>query len=67
MLHRLRRENPSKTFIPLREDAVCEYMKTITLPKVFRALRDLVYEVRVPPDVARRARVAIERMVTTSS
>ncbi|HXY27525.1 MAG TPA: quinolinate synthase NadA [Acidimicrobiales bacterium] len=67
MLHRLRQENPSKRFIPLREDAVCEYMKTITLPKVYRALRDLVYEVRVPADVAGRARAAIDRMVATSA
>jgi len=67
MLHRLRHESPSKTFIALREDAICEYMKTITLPKVYRALRDLVYEARVPADTARRARFAIDRMVATSS
>ncbi|HXX89341.1 MAG TPA: quinolinate synthase NadA [Acidimicrobiales bacterium] len=67
MLHRLRQENPAKAFIPLREDAVCEYMKTITLPKVYRALRDTVYEVRVPEEVARRARTAIDRMVATSA
>ena len=34
LLHRLRKENPGKQFIPLREDAICEYMKTITLPKL---------------------------------
>ncbi len=33
--------------MPVREDAVCEYMKTITLPKLCRALRDLVYQARV--------------------
>ncbi len=63
LLHRLRKENPAKEFIPIREDAVCEYMKTITLPKVYRALRDLVYEVRVAEPVAGRARRAIERMM----
>ncbi|MEN8185023.1 MAG: quinolinate synthase NadA [Myxococcota bacterium] len=65
LLYRLRKENPEKQFIPVREDAVCEYMKTITLPKVYRSLRDLVYEVSVPEDVAQRARAAIERMVAT--
>jgi hypothetical protein len=30
LLHRLHKEAPSHTFVPLREDAVCEYMKTIT-------------------------------------
>jgi quinolinate synthase len=47
----------------VREDAIREYMKTITLPKVYRSLRDLVYEVRVPEAIAERARAAIERMV----
>ena len=63
LLHRLRKENPGKKFIPIREDAVCEYMKTITLAKVYRSLRDLVYEVRVPGPVASRARKAIHRMM----
>jgi quinolinate synthase len=63
LLYRLRKENPAKQFIPVREDAICEYMKTITLPKVYRALRDHIYEVRVPAEIADRARAAIERMV----
>ena len=41
-------------------------MKTITLPKLYRVLRDDVYEVRVPEPIAHRARVAIERMVTVA-
>ncbi len=63
MLHRLRQENARTTFVPVRDDAVCSYMKTITLPKLFRALRDDVYEVRVPEPVASRARRAIDRML----
>jgi quinolinate synthase len=63
MLHRLRTVNPAKSFIPLREDAVCSYMKTITLAKLYRALRDDVYAVTVSDDVARRARIAIDRML----
>jgi len=66
MLHRLEKIAPDKSFIPLREDAICEYMKTITLPKVYRALRDDVYEVTVPPDIADRARLAIERMIAVA-
>jgi quinolinate synthase len=38
-------------------------MKMITLPKLRDALRDGVYEVRVDPAIAERARVPIERMV----
>lgn len=63
LIYRLQKENPGKEFLPVREDAICEYMKTISVPKLYRALRDLVYEVRVPESVATRARAAIERMV----
>jgi quinolinate synthase len=38
-------------------------MKMITLPKLRDALRDTKFEVRVPPAIAQRARVPIERMV----
>jgi quinolinate synthase len=41
-------------------------MKMITLPKLRDALRDNVYEVRVPPDTAAAARRAIERMIAIS-
>ena len=41
-------------------------MKMITLPKLRDALRDLVHEVRVPAEIAARARVPIERMVAIS-
>ncbi len=67
MIHRLRKERPDKTYIPVRADAVCEYMKTITVPKLYRSLRDLVDEVTVAPEVADRARVAIERMVAVGT
>jgi quinolinate synthase len=63
MLHRLHKENPTKQFVPLRADAICEYMKTITLPKLYRSLRDLVYEVRVEEPIRSRARLAIDRMM----
>jgi quinolinate synthase len=39
------------------------FMKMITLPKLRDALRDFKYEVRVPPEIAERARVPIDRMV----
>jgi quinolinate synthase len=63
ILHRMRKENPGKTFLPVKEDAVCQYMKTITLEKVYRSLRDMVYEVRVPTNVADKARLSIQRML----
>jgi quinolinate synthase len=63
ILHRMQNESPEKTFIPANPAAVCRYMKMITLPKLVDSLRDLQHEVRVPPAIADRARVPIERMV----
>jgi quinolinate synthase len=63
ILHRLRRENPSKRFVAANERASCAYMKVTTLPKVKRALERLEHRITVPEDVASRARLAIERMI----
>jgi quinolinate synthase len=43
--------------------AFCRYRKMITLPKLRDSLRDLKFEVRVPKEIAARARLPIERMV----
>ncbi|HVB32492.1 MAG TPA: quinolinate synthase NadA [Gemmatimonadaceae bacterium] len=64
ILHRLRREYPGKTFFAANERASCAYMKVTTLPKVLRALQRNEHHITVPPDIARRARRAIERMVS---
>jgi quinolinate synthase len=63
ILYGLRRQVPDARFEPVREDAVCRYMKMITLEKLRDSLRDGRYEVRVPDELATRARGAIERMV----
>jgi quinolinate synthase len=65
MLYPLEHENPGKRFIAANREAVCGYMKMITLPKLRDSLRDggPMYEVKVDPEVAARARVPIERMV----
>jgi quinolinate synthase len=63
ILHRLRRENPSKRFFAANDRAVCAYMKVTTLPKVRRSLLDMTHRITVPLAVADRARRAIERMI----
>jgi len=63
MLHPLQMAAPDVSFIPANAEASCVYMKMITLRKLRDALREMQYEVRVPADVARRARVPIDRMV----
>ena len=63
ILHRLRRENPNKTFHPANPNAVCAFMKVTTLPKVLSSLRRMEHRITVPEEIASRARRAIERMV----
>jgi quinolinate synthase len=64
MLHPLAKENPDKSFVPANRAAACRYMKMITLPKLHATLRDLRPQVKVDPELAERARVPIERMVS---
>ena len=63
ILHRLEKEVPGKRFFPAAEHAICRYMKMITLENLHQSLRDDVYEVKVPEEVAGRARLAVERMI----
>jgi quinolinate synthase len=63
MLYPLQMAAPDVDFIAANEAASCRYMKMITLTKLRDALRDLKYEVKVPEDIAQRARIPIERMV----
>ena len=67
MLHKMRRENPGKEFIPAAEHAVCHYMKLNTLEKVVLSLERMQYEVRVPEAIRERALLPIERMIEVSA
>ena len=64
ILHRLRRAYPGKTFYAANERASCAYMKVTTLPKVLASLQRMEHRITVPEDIAARARLAIERMVS---
>ncbi len=66
ILHRLRKENIGKEFIPASEESVCEYMKTITLDKVLYSLEHDVHRVQVSPEVTAQARRALDRMLEIS-
>ncbi len=63
IIHRLEKEAPGKRFEPVNRNAFCKYMKMITLEKLRDSLRDWKYEVTVEPQIADRARGAIERMI----
>ena len=53
---------PGKELIIISETAECENMKLITLEKVYESLVKEQYEIRVPAEVAGRAKSSIERM-----
>jgi quinolinate synthase len=63
MLYPLQQAAPGANLIEANRMALCKYMKMITLPKVRDSLRDFRYEVKVPPEIAERATLPIERMV----
>jgi quinolinate synthase len=63
IIHRLQKEVPNKRFEAADPTAVCRYMKMITPEKLRDSLRDLKPEVTVEPNIAARARVAIDRML----
>jgi quinolinate synthase len=55
---------PSVEFV--RPCNLCPHMKRNTLPKVLHSLEAMEYEVRVDPEVAQRARRAVDRMLALS-
>ena len=63
IIHRLRKENPGKRFIPISEQAVCPDMKLITLEKILWSLEEMAPEVKVPEEIRLRARAAVDRML----
>ncbi len=66
ILYRMKKQNPEKTFIPASEKAECEYMKMITLEKVYDALVNEKNVITVPKEIADKARLAIDRMLEIS-
>jgi len=63
ILHRLTRECPAKKCYPLSQAAICTNMKKTDLNKIRNALIFLQPRIRVPEEIAHRARSAIERML----
>lgn len=63
LVYRLRKENPDKRFHLLSPSLWCPTMKYTTPSGIVSALRDLAPRVEVPPEVAGRARQALDRML----
>lgn len=72
ILHKMQQQAPDKTFVPVPpEDSTCgcnecNYMRLITLAKVYNTLRYEWPTVEVPADIAARAIKPIERMLELS-
>ncbi len=67
IIHRLRKENPGKRFIPVSEQAICPNMKLITLEKVLWSLEEMSPEVKVPQAIRLRAKAAVDKMLEGKS
>jgi quinolinate synthase len=65
ILHRMRKLNPGTEFLPIQEGAICPWMKQIDLTDVRDSLAQLRYQIEVPPEIARRARLSLERMIAS--
>ena len=57
---------PEKSLIPLSPKAICKNMKKTTLEKVYNALKYNQYVISVKPNIAQKARKAINRMLELS-
>ena len=72
ILFEMQRRSPEKTFIPAPpEDGTCacnecEYMKLITLEKLYNSLKFMAPAIEVEPEIAERAVKPIQRMLDIS-
>jgi len=66
ILHTLRKKEPDKKLYPATALADCENMKLINLEKILWSLEDMVYPIKVPEDIAQRAKKSIDRMLELS-
>lgn len=66
LLHRLRRENPNKSFYLITPSQVCTNMKKTTLEVLARTMEFRENIIAVPEDIRVRAKQAIDRMLEVS-
>jgi len=63
ILHRMRRLNPTTRFTPISEGTICPYMKEIDLEDVRNSLAQNQFVIEVPEEIARKARLSLDRML----
>jgi len=65
-IYQLKKLRPDVEFIPAYSEFICDQMKMITVERLLKALEREQFEVQVDPEVAQKARRAIERMLEVS-
>jgi quinolinate synthase len=63
VIHQLKKERPDIEFVLAYSEFVCDQMKMITVDRLLKALEKEQFEIKVPEEVAKRTRVAIEKML----
>jgi quinolinate synthase len=63
IIHRLRKENPGKRFIPISEQAICPNMKLINLEKILWSLEDMSPVIEVPEQLRIKAKASVDKML----
>ena len=63
IIHRLKKENPEKTFIALSEQGICTDMKKVLLEDVLASLENMQNQVELDEETIARAKKPILRMI----
>ncbi|MDZ7837060.1 MAG: quinolinate synthase NadA [Actinomycetota bacterium] len=66
IIHRMKKENPKKIFYPASPRTICPNMKLINLEKIYWALEEEQYQIKLSRDIIEKARGAIDRMLAVS-
>lgn len=72
IIHQMKKANPSKEYIPVPpKDSTCgcsecNFMKLITIEKIYNCLRDEKPEILIDPEILYKAALPIERMMEIS-
>ncbi len=67
ILHKLEQENPEQKFFLLDQALICQNMKKISLADLATALKNEEYLIEVEPEIAKKAKAALDKMFALTS
>ncbi len=62
-IHKLKKDNPEKDFIPVHPQTICGQIKKVTLNNILETLEQEQYVVEVPENIRQKALLPITRML----